>query len=107
MKPQADWISALEAACRDRSQAAVARQLDVSAAAVNQVLKGTYGASTDRIEARVRGALMEETVGCPVLGDLPRDQCQREQSMGSRATSPLRLQLSRTCRTCPNAHKER
>jgi DNA-binding transcriptional regulator YdaS (Cro superfamily) len=102
-----DWIHVLEAACKASSQAAVARDLELSPATLSQVLKGTYGASTSRIEARVRGALMAERVRCPVLGDLPMDQCQCEQGMGSRATSPLRLSLARTCPTCPNARKER
>ena len=96
------WLQALEAACKASSQTAVAKRLTVSNATVCAVLKGTYHADTTRIEARVRGALMAETVVCPLLGELPKDQCVEEQGMGFHL-NPHRAALYVACKTCPNA----
>ena len=102
-----DWIQALDEACKASSQGAVARRLGVSSSAVCAMLKGTYQADTYRMETRVRGALMAETVECPLLGELPTDQCVEEQGMGFHL-NPHRASLYIACKTCPNAiSKER
>lgn len=99
-----DWLSALASACAASTQTAVAKQLLVSPSTVNQVLRGKYRGDLGRVEARVRGALMQETVTCPVLGDLATDQCQEQQGMGFYPSS-IRAALYRNCRICTNATK--
>lgn len=98
-----EWIDVLRQECdRVKSQAKVARQLGVSAAMVNQVLNGVYKASTDRIEALVRGELMHETVQCPVMGDVSKRKCADVQAQPFAATNPQRVALYRACRSgCP------
>ncbi len=97
-----DWIAVLEKRCRASSQAAVARELDVSASTVNQVIKGTYKASTDRIEMIVRGKFMAETVRCPLLGVIASHDCASNQRRKQVTANPMRARLARTCPTCPN-----
>jgi hypothetical protein len=79
-------------------------RLGVSAAVVNQVLKDKYPGDLAGVENRVRGAFMAKIVDCPVLGDLPSDQCQGWQRKPFAATNPLRVQMYRACRGgCPHS----
>jgi len=98
-----DWIVRLAQECdRVRSQLAVAKAMNVSATAVNQALGRSYRGRMDLLEARVRGALMRSVVACPVLGDIPTNECMDHQRRKFRATNPLRVRLYRACKSCPN-----
>ncbi|EAU53559.1 helix-turn-helix domain-containing protein [Mariprofundus ferrooxydans] len=96
------WIIVLRKACKINSQAAVATQIGMSPAVVNQVLKGTYNGRLDNVQKRVEGALMGITVDCPVIGDIPLNRCIENQSRPFAATNPLRVMLHRACKTCRN-----
>lgn len=105
-----DWIVALAEACSRESQAAVARQLGVSSSMLSQAIGQRYPAGLERLEEMVRGALMGETVTCPVLGDVRRDQCLSEQGKPFTTSSSVRTRLFRACRDgCPHSRlgKER
>lgn len=98
------WVIVLAEAC-DRggsSQTAVADRLNVSGAAVSQVLGNTYIGRLDKIEARVRGELMGKTVTCPVLGEITQRRCMDAQSRPYSPTNDLRIELHRACPRCPN-----
>lgn len=97
-----DWIAALAAECDRTSQGQCATRLGISSAAVNQVLGHAYKGRLDRIEQRVRGELMRETVVCPVLGEISRRDCLDYQARKFRPTNPLRVQLYTACPACPN-----
>ncbi|MDH4229994.1 MAG: helix-turn-helix transcriptional regulator [Nitrospirota bacterium] len=94
------WLHVLRAECARTTQSDVARRLGVSAAMVNQALKGTYKGNLGRLQERVRGLLLGVTVDCPVLGDLGRDKCLAHQTRQFLASNPLRVALYRACRTC-------
>lgn len=99
----ADAFRALQrAVAHFGTQVAVARVLGISAAAVNQALKGTYRGDVDGIEQRIRGALMAVTVVCPVIGEISTKQCLDEQRRPMVFTNPLRVRLHRACKTCPH-----
>lgn len=101
-----DWIEALAGACDlAKSQGQVAERLGISAAAVNQVLGNSYKGRLDRVEQRVRGELMKQTVICPVLGEISTRDCLDHQARSIKpfhATNPLRVRLHQACPTCPN-----
>jgi hypothetical protein len=98
-----DWIEALAGACDlAKSQGQVAKRLGVSPTQVNQAIGNLYKGRLERLEQRVRGELMKETVSCPVLGPLSRRDCLDFQRRKFRATNPLRVLLHQTCPTCPN-----
>lgn len=101
-----DWIVALaEAADRD-GLGEVGKRIGYSKSVVSQVLGNTYGkGNLARVEAIVRGAYMAEVVGCPVLGEIGRDQCRREQSTPFVATNSSRARLKRACKTCEHSVK--
>lgn len=106
-----DWLQVLRKAVDGTSQVAIGKRLGVSHSAISQVLAGKYMASTARIEARVRGELMRETVQCPVLGTLSRRVCLEEQSRPY-YPDPICSAMHRNCPKCQNvinpnpAHKE-
>lgn len=74
-----NWMVALRTECAASTQAIVAGKLGISEATVSQVLSGTYKASTMRIERRIRGEFIGETVDCPVMGNVSMHLCQDMQ----------------------------
>lgn len=98
-----DWVLALAEACDLLEQRGAAQRIGMSGSVVNETLRNKYKGRLDRVEERVRGALMGKTVDCPVLGaDLPRNRCLELQARKFAATNPDRVLLHRTCPTCPN-----
>lgn len=99
-----DWVVALAAEAARRSGAAAARRIGYSPTVVSTVLRRSYPGDLAKVEQAVRGALMGETVGCPVLGEIGRDQCLREQDMPNVPTSSVRARVYRACRDgCPHS----
>jgi predicted transcriptional regulator len=74
-----NWLAALRAEVARTSGARTALRLGISEATVSQVLSGKYAADTQRIARRVRGALLGETVECPVALEMPMHKCQEIQ----------------------------
>ena len=97
-----DWVIALAEEANRTGAAAAARRLDYSASVVSQILSASYRGDLKRAEEIVRGALMGSTVMCPVLDEIGRDRCRREQTAPFVATNSTRARLRRACRTCPN-----
>ena len=97
-----EWVTALAIACDapGSSQAAIARRFGVSGAMINQALRNTYNGRLDKLEARVRGELMNERVICPVLGEINKRRCIDEQSRPYAATNAVRVELRRACPRC-------
>lgn len=99
------WIDVLRLACRAPStQAQIAERIGYSAGAVSSILAGTYKGNLDRVQQAVEGALMNSSVECPVIGDLPRQRCVEHQRTPFTPTNPSRVALYRACRGgCPHA----
>lgn len=99
------WVVVLAEACQMAgSQSAVAKRLEYSATTVSQILSKTYLGNIGRVEQMVRGALMAETVVCPMLGDVARNVCLDWQSKPYSPTSSHRVAMFRACRDgCPNS----
>ena len=94
------WVLELAEACDRTSQGAVARRLGISTTVVNQALSNSYAGRLDRMEQRVRGELMRETVQCPVLGEINTRACLDHQSRGYQGTNSTRVRLFTACRRC-------
>lgn len=73
-----------------------------SRSAISTVISRKYQGDYGRVEEMVRGALMDATVDCPVLGEIGRDRCLKEQKEPFRPTSRHRAQLFHACKICPN-----
>ncbi|WP_322521186.1 XRE family transcriptional regulator [Guyparkeria halophila] len=103
-----DWIRILAAEVDVRSQRAVADAIGYSPAVISQALKGRYQGNTDRVRSAVMGAFAGATVACPVLGDLPQQDCLRHQRAPFSPTNPMRVRLYRACHSyCPHRHQEK
>lgn len=101
--PLPDWIETLALECQLKSQSQVAKALDVSPAAVSQVLRGKYAGSTARMEERVRGVYLDGKVNCPALGELATNEClkHRDNAKSFHMASPRRALMYRACNRCP------
>lgn len=100
--PLPEWIDELARLADAEGLAGAEKRIGYSRSAVSTILAGKYAGDLDRVEQMVRGALMAETVDCPVLGEIGRDRCLTEQKEPFRATSRMRAQLFHCCKTCPN-----
>lgn len=99
-----NWIEVLREACRSSSQSAVASRIGYSASALSAVLSGTYAGNLERVQRAVEGALMNHSVDCPVVGDMPRQRCVEHQRAPKAATNPMRVALYHACRSgCPHS----
>lgn len=96
------WISVMRETAARIGQPKTAERIGYSTTVVNQVLKGKYKGDLNRVEERVKGALMGALVICPVLGELARDRCLDHQRAPFAATNPSRVQLWHACKRCPN-----
>lgn len=100
------WIEVLKAECDSTSQSKVADKLRRSSGdgfpsptVINQIIKGKYPGRTDRLKALVEGMYMSATVTCPVVGEIPSDQCIEYQARPYAATNPTRIKLYQACRS--------
>jgi hypothetical protein len=93
-----DWVLALAEYCDARkSQRAAGDLIGYSPATVNQLFHAKYPGDLAKIEDKVRGALLGETVSCPVLGPLAKDRCRDNQALPFAATNSTRVRLWRAC----------
>jgi hypothetical protein len=95
-------VMALAEEANATSGAAAAKRIGYSGALVTQVVGKKYPGDLASVFAKIRGALMGETVTCPVLGEIQRDHCLDEQKRPFTATNSTRARLWRACQTCPN-----
>ncbi len=95
------WIEALARACDEGSQAKVAKRVGYSAATLSYVLNSRYTGDLAAVEQAVRGALMAESVNCPVMGDLAANTCLELQRA---EWSARRAMIKEACRSgCPHS----
>ena len=101
--PLPDWVETLALECQSKSQAQVAKALDVSGATVSQVLRCKYAGSTDRMEERVRGVYLDGKVMCPAMGEMPVNEClkHRDRAKTFVMAGPTRSLMYRACNRCP------
>ncbi|WP_210238405.1 transcriptional regulator [Brucella haematophila] len=95
-----EWIVILAEACDRDSQSAIARKVGYSASAISQVLSNSYqNGDISRVEGAVRGALLAETVSCPIMGDIPHNTCLLWQRKPFAATNSNRVRMYQACRS--------
>lgn len=98
------WVRRLAEEADRIGQAATGKRLDYSAATVSQVISNSYRGDLRRVEQMVLGALMAETVECPVKGEMARNVCLKWQDKPFAATSADRTRMFHACRAgCPHS----
>lgn len=99
-----NWFETLKNEVEQTSLTAVAKKLSMSKATVSQVLNGKYSASTATIQQKVEGAFMHSEVECPILGDIPINECLEHQKRKFAATNHIRVAIYKACRSgCPHS----
>ena len=95
-----DWLSILRTQTAQRSNAAVARELNYSATTISLALHGKYAGSTAKL---ARAVLTRYTrVDCPHLEtSIPRHRCVAIAGSRAPTHNPLKMQHWRACRRCP------
>lgn len=102
--PLPDWVEELADLADAQGLKGAAQKIGVGGSTVSQVLSKSYPGVISNIEERVRGALMRQTVICPVLDEMRRDVCLDWQAKPFAATSSLRVAIHRACRSgCPHS----
>ncbi|MGD9476115.1 transcriptional regulator [Shinella sp. G-2] len=97
-----DWVLVLASACTKDSQSAVARKVGYSAPTISAVLGNTYKGNLPKVEEAVRWQLIGDTVSCPMLGAIRKNECLEWQAKPYAATSSHRVEMYRACRDgCP------
>ncbi len=99
-------VAALAEACKASTARAVAQRIGYSDAVVSHVLARRYGGDVARVFTAIRGALMGETVICPILGEIALDRCLTEQTTPFAATNSTRARLFHACKTCPHRQQK-
>lgn len=97
-----NWVVVLAEYSDHYSQSQAAKEIRYTPAVVTQVLKKTYKGNLSSVEQAVKGAFQSATVKCPVMGDLPSNDCLENQRKPFSAVNPQRVQLFRACRGCEN-----
>lgn len=98
------WVEALAEQANRTSLRAVAQRIKYSPAVVSLVLNSAYKGDMRKVEGKVRGAYLNETVMCPVLGEIGRDRCLEEQAMPNTGASSIRARVYWACRRgCPHS----
>ncbi|MBN9438951.1 transcriptional regulator [Bosea sp. (in: a-proteobacteria)] len=99
-------ITVLAEACKAETSRAVAKRLGYSDAVVSHVLAAKYPGDMAKVLTKIRGALMGETVMCPILDEIGRDRCLSEQAKPFAATNSARARLFHACKSCPNRQQK-
>ena len=98
------WVEELARYVDARGLKAAGQKVGYSASTLSEVIGKKYKGTLSKVEARVRGALMGETVDCPQLGDMTRDRCLDWQGKPYAQTSSLRVAMYHACRSgCPHS----
>lgn len=97
-----DAMDALLELKKHHSQADIARRIGVSDGTISHALKGKYIGNVDALAERIRGELLNQKVRCPILGEITSRICQDERKKPFHTANPMRVQIWRACKTCPN-----
>lgn len=98
-------IAALAEHADNGTASATARAIGMSPATVSHLIAGkTQNHDLEKILARIRGALLGETVECPRKGEMSRLVCLKWQDKPFAATSADRVRMFHACRSgCPHS----
>lgn len=97
-----DWIAVLADLTEAHGLKQISIRVGVSKATISQAISNTYRADLATVQKKVRGALMGETITCPVLGEIGADTCLDWQAKPRVITNAMRSRVYHACRNgCP------
>ncbi|AUC54266.1 hypothetical protein CDO87_14250 [Sagittula sp. P11] len=98
-----EWVLALAEECDRTSQNKTATRIGRSPSLVSFVLAKKYTGDLRAVEDLVRALLMSDSVVCPCLGEIKRQECRtwRAAARDFRNVNTLYVQMFRACNRCP------
>lgn len=107
-QPLPNWVSVLAREVdRVGSRRIVGERLGYSTTTISQVISNQYRGDLKKLEDKVRGQLIGDSVSCPVAGLISLDLCRDYQARPFRSTSGFHTRLYRACRNgCPHSSLE-
>lgn len=97
-----EWVRDLAAVCDQSTQSLVAAQMGYTAAVVSTVLANAYTGDMLSVERSFKGAYQGATTQCPVLGEIPTNDCIGHQRARQNLSNPMRRMLFDACLRCAN-----
>jgi hypothetical protein len=94
-----DWVLLLAEECDRTSLRRTAERLDASPAIISLALLRRRG-SLAWIRTRVERELAPGGIDCPILGEIGRGDCLREQATPFSSANPVRVRLYAACQNC-------
>jgi hypothetical protein len=95
-----EQMELLRMRCGELGQSEVARRINKSPSAVNQILHGNYEADPGAVLLAVEETFGGTTIVCPVMGEIPLKRCADERKTPLSASSPRRIRMHRACKEC-------
>lgn len=78
----------------------VSKQIGYTKGAVCHVLKGSYKGNPGRILKATEEKFSQQTVECPVMGEIPLSRCVENRNLPFSSANPIRVILARMCPKC-------
>lgn len=97
-----DAMDALLDLKKHHTQADIARRIGVSDGTISNALAGRYIGNVDALAERIRGEVLNQTVRCPILGEITSRICQDERKKPFHTANPMRVRIWRACKVCPH-----
>lgn len=94
-----DWLHCLRQQTQQHSLAEIGREIGYSKSTLSLVLAGTYSGNTQAVAAAVRRRYLQQSIPCPVLGEIPQRDCRQWASRAYSSASPLTVSMYRACRS--------
>ncbi|WP_282094340.1 hypothetical protein [Epibacterium ulvae] len=97
-----EWVMGLARQCDATSQNAVAKELQYSAAVISTVIANRYPGNMDGVEERYRAQYENQTVVCPVRGEIRLKECRRWQEKSKKliTSNGHTVAMFHACRRC-------
>jgi hypothetical protein len=97
-----DWLIVLKEEIARTSMRKAAVKLNYSATTLCMIINGRYPGGTDKIRAAVEAVLMNRTVTCPILDEIPVPRCRDQAAAPFNSNNAQNIALYRACRVCTN-----
>ncbi|MCF6267793.1 MAG: hypothetical protein L3J57_14805 [Desulfuromusa sp.] len=98
---QSDRLEVARSAVETHGQAEVAKRIGRSSSAVSLVLAGKYAGNPDKILERIVAEFSNETVNCPILGEIALADCLEARQRAELPFFPSSGQTTELYQTCP------
>ncbi len=99
-----ELLPLFKAKCEEIGQAAVARQIGKSDAAISQLFNDKYPSPPEPLLRRFEEEFCQSTLICPEMGEITLKRCSSERVTPFSASSARRIRMHNACKACGGNH---